>query len=284
MRTNKLISVHIVYNEEEMLEYTALPALKYCDYCVFFDGGPNGPSTDNTSNILNNFKKEYGNKVHIQQGTWGTNDLETNHRNWDRELRNAYCKYVEDNLLEDEEECWMLLWDADETYTFDSMKKIRELINVCNKDGKVMIRYPYINFFYDLNHTVHDHNFSTPCHHLHIFREGFRYWDVSTLMRDEYGICITHYLPDQILYTEDIEFYHYGHCASKEKQKLRNWRYIKRGDLGPEKASKLPDSPDKWTDWKDPREEELKDTNRVKKFEGKHPDHMLEYVENFNKK
>lgn len=280
MRTNKLIAYWIVYNEEKFLPYTPITTLENVDYCVFLNGGPNGPSTDNTLNILEGFKKQYGDKVHILSGTWGKNTIER-HLNWDKIMRDAALVYIEDNLLEEDEECWLLLQDADEIYLEKDVLKMKELIDIANKKEQVMIRYDYINFFYDYFHTVHDNNFSTPAHHLHIFREGFRYFDVSTLITDEYYKILCHYRPEQIMYTDQIKLYHYGHCGSYNSERLKYWRYARRGDLGIDVAKSMPDSPEK-LDWVDPRIEELKDTNRIHLFSGIHPAHMLPYIEKYN--
>lgn len=286
--TNKITVVTICRNEMGMIEHTLPQSLKWADNVIVLDGGPENTSTDGTWEYLQSLKwlklvddkgveKNCNNKkLYIETGTYGSDH--TIQKNWDRLMRQRYLDILEDLNYYG----WIFLIDADETYTDEDWKKIKEYVKIATEKEQVMIRFPYIYFFKDLDHIVTGGSWSVPCHHLSVYRPGFQYLDVSTLIRDEVGHCITHYPKDKIMYVNDVTLYHYSHCADYEKQRQRIWRYSKRGDLGPEVMSKMPNNVKDW-EWKDDREKELAE-EKIREYKGTHPIHMLKYVKDYNKK
>lgn len=270
--TDKIAVVTICQDEMQILPYTLPQSLKHADLVVVINGGTK-LSTDGTTEYLDKLASANSALI-VKHGIFGDH---TQENNWDRVQRNEYIDILEDLNWDG----WMFLVDCDETYTDEDWLKIKDAVKQANINNQIMIRFPYVNFFYDLDHVVQDHNFSTPAHHLSIFEEGCRYLDNSTLLRDITGRCYTHYPHEQIMSRDDIQLYHYSHIRTYEEEKARTWRYLKRGDKGPEVASQIPDDINQWQ-WTDPRIEELKDINRVKPFTGGHPPHMEEYVNKFH--
>jgi len=267
----------ICRNEIDILPYTLAQSIKWADKIIMLDGGPESSSDDGTFEYLQKIQQQYPNKIHLETGTFGSDH--SMKKNWDKLVRQRYM----DILSEWDWPGFNLLIDSDEVYSDLDWQNIKKYVKIANENNQILIRYPYINFFYDLKHVVHDTNFDTLCHHLTKYEQGQMYLDQSTLLRDSCGKILCHYPDNRIICTDEIKLWHYGHAAPYEKQRLRNWRYRIRGDLGQEIAKSMPPRPEEWN-WVDPRIEELKNTNRVKLFEGKHPECMSEYVRNYNAK
>lgn len=74
-----------VFNEGLLLRYSLEHTIKYIDELIIVDGGPNGPSTDETKMIIDCYNKLYPNKIKYYQGIFrmenGSWD-ESAHRNF----------------------------------------------------------------------------------------------------------------------------------------------------------------------------------------------------------
>ena len=59
-----------IYNEEEFLPYSLATTIDYVDEVIIVDGGPFGPSDDNTKAIIDSFDVIYPGKIQYYSGTF----------------------------------------------------------------------------------------------------------------------------------------------------------------------------------------------------------------------
>lgn len=74
-----------IYNEGILLKYSLENTIKYMDEIIIVDGGPHGPSTDNSKQIIDAFDRLYPGKIkyytgifRMENGSWD----ESAHRNY----------------------------------------------------------------------------------------------------------------------------------------------------------------------------------------------------------
>ena len=128
----------MAYNEELIIEASLRSVYDYVDKIIIINGGPRGPSTDNTVKIA----KSIGPKVKIVDGTFrGTKKYM-----FKKFQRQAYI-----DEMEKDGSNWCILQDADELYGREDIERLVEYLR--NADPKTMLFSPrLINFYRDFQH------------------------------------------------------------------------------------------------------------------------------------
>lgn len=189
----------IAYNEEWIIEASLRSVYDYVDKIIIINGGPHGPSTDDTVEIA----KSIGPKVKVIDGTF----KETKNYMFKRFQRQAYIDEMEKGKNN-----WCILQDADELYGREDIELLVEYLR--NADSKTMLFSPrLINFYRDFQHR----RTSKPCRPVGVFRliKGIRqglhneiYINKTLLNRAKFPVHIE---------LRDVVFYHYGLAVSFKK-------------------------------------------------------------------
>jgi len=189
----------IAYNEELIIEASLRSVYDCVDKIIIINGGPHGPSTDNTVKIA----KSIGPKVKIVDGTF----RDTKKYMFKKFQRQAYI-----DEMEKDENNWCILHDADELYGRKDIERLVEYLR--NADPKTMLFSPrLINFYRDFQHR----RTCRPCRPVGVFRltKGIRqglhnevYVNKTLLNKAKVLVHIN---------LGDVVFYHYGLTVSFKK-------------------------------------------------------------------
>jgi len=212
----KLFIGMLAYNSGPIIEAAIKSTYDYAEKIIVVDGGPCGPSTDNTVRIA----RACGKKVEVWSGTFRTKDGA-----WtERDQRQTYI----DNSMRGDGN-WLLLQDSDEVYDDDNMQKMIRNIEKASPETMGFSTY-WIHFFHDLKHIIVGGDFSQPR------------WDgVYRLTNDVYQLSLNQvgtFRPEMswscasppihcVMY--DVFFYHYGHALSKERREYKVKTFVEQG-------------------------------------------------------
>lgn len=201
----------IAYNEEWIIEASLRSVYDYVDKIVIINGGPHGPSTDDTVKIA----KSVGSKVEVIDGIFRN----TKNYHFKKFQRQAYI-----DLMEKSSDNWCILHDADELYGCEDMERLVEYLK--NADSETMLFTPQLRQFYrDFQHI----RITQRPRAVGIFRltEGIRqglhneiYFKKILLNKAP--------LPVHIV-LKDVIYYHYGQTANFEKARAKRKDYFCQG-------------------------------------------------------
>ena len=128
-----------VFNEELCLPYSLGGLLPIVDECIIVDGSEIGPSTDGTKAIIENFQKQYGDKITYLSGTYSRNG------EWDNTTQNNVgLSHVTGDFV--------MRTHGDLVYDVEGVIKIREIVE--KHSDKKLFYCPMIHFFVDTNHHI----------------------------------------------------------------------------------------------------------------------------------
>jgi glycosyltransferase involved in cell wall biosynthesis len=233
----------ICYNEEYWIQRTLPAIVTHADAVVIVDGGPFGPSNDRTEEIVLENLSPW---VTYIRGKFGN---ERSEGNWDQVQRNVYLEHVRTSH--------MLLIDADEAYLPEDWEKFRQYA----EQGVEAITYPYVHFYVDCGHRLQGGIWDAPCHHFTRFQIGYRYTDLTTILRKADGQPVV----DGAIHDPTITLFHYNRVSPPEVYKAKQakfWRRWDGGGLGDEAYWQ------RWNTWQDDR---TLDNPEVVAWEGHHP-------------
>ena len=126
----------MTYNESLFLRPSLETVLPYVDQAVIADGGPDGPSTDGTLDILEELSQQY--PLQYTTGTYLNDD-----GSWD-EMRQA------NSILDLIDTDFVMLHHADIIYDIEDMAKIRDAVD--KYPEKKIFYCDLIEFFFDMYH------------------------------------------------------------------------------------------------------------------------------------
>lgn len=204
----------ITYNEAFYLPHSLKTVLPYVDEAIIVDGGPEGPSTDATLDVLEGFRQEYPDKVKYFAGTYRAAD-----GSWD-EMTQA------NRTLEHITSDFLMLHHSDIIYDEEDMAKIREAVE--KFPDKKVFHCNMIEFFYDMQHVrLYPNSIETllpkpitgdvPIISMAIHP---RYVGNAVLDHDGFTVADTLFMPD-------VKRYHFGWVKPFEKQVEKHFKYMK---------------------------------------------------------
>jgi glycosyltransferase involved in cell wall biosynthesis len=217
----KLSMLLPVLNEGQLLEANLETTLPYVDEAIIVDGGPEGPSTDDTASIVEQFSKVHPGKITYLSDTFDLGDT-----TWDEsKQRNLGLSKVTGDFLMPH--CGDMIYDEED------MARLREAVDKYS-DKKIFFCF-FLEFWLNINH-------------LRLYRapESFNAWfpvpqigDIPILSMElelyyENGPCLhfnhsllTNY---DFLYIHKVTRFHYGWITPFEKQVAKHVRNIKQGE------------------------------------------------------
>lgn len=131
----KISVLTVVYNEEQILPFMLEGVIPSSDEIIIVDGGPQGPSTDNTPNIVREFILSYSHKMRYLQGTFVRSDIPV----WDE-------GDARKNTLDATDADYLVILDGDEVFDPTTFASIVDFIR---RYPGYAIRVPCISFFPD---------------------------------------------------------------------------------------------------------------------------------------
>lgn len=204
----------ITYNEAFYLPHSLKAVLPYVDEAIIVDGGPDGPSTDGTLDILESFRRQYPQKVKYFSGEYKASD-----GSWDEMAQaNQTLKYVTGDFL--------MLHHADIIYDGKDMKMIRDAVE---SYPEIKIFYcDMIEFFFDMNHIrLYPVNCETLLPKpltgdvpIMAMSMNPHYVDNAVLAHDGFELKESLYMPD-------VKRYHFGWVKPFQKQVEKHVKYMK---------------------------------------------------------
>lgn len=129
-----------VYNEERCLPCSLRGLLPVVDEVVIVDGGPYGPSTDKTADIVDHYKCMYPDKIKYLAGTYLRDDLA-----WDemKQLNDGLARVTGD---------YVMRTAADVVYDQPDVQMVRDIVE--RFPGKKYFYCPIIDFGGDTDHII----------------------------------------------------------------------------------------------------------------------------------
>ena len=125
-----------VFNEELCLPYSLGGLLPVVDECIIVDGSEVGISTDGTKAIIENFQKQYGDKITYLSGTYNRDG------SWDNTAQNNVgLSHVTGDFV--------MRTHGDLVYDVEDVANIREIVE--KYSYKKLFYCPMIDFFVDTN-------------------------------------------------------------------------------------------------------------------------------------
>jgi len=201
----------IAYNEEWIIEASLRSVYDYVDKIIIINGGPHGPSTDNTVKIA----KSVGPKVKIVDGTF----KDTKNYMFKKFQRQAYIDEMEKG-----ENNWCILHDADELYRREDLERLVKYLK--NADPKTMLFTPLVKqFFRDFQHMI----FGGEWHWSRTIGAFRLAKGVRQGLHNEIFIgktLLNKTKPPIHMTIRDVGYYHYGHTASFEKATKKRKDYF----------------------------------------------------------
>lgn len=219
----KLLSMIVeVYNEEKLLPYCLMSMLPHVDECIIIDGSENGPSTDNTPEIVMDYQRQYFDKIIYYSGIFRRNDGawdDTTQSNKGFEL--AAGKFI-------------IRTHADIVYDYSDLANLRRIVYQY-QDYKVFY-CPLIEFFYDVNHIrLYPHSLEGLLPRplvgdVPIIAKAIdpHFEDVGPYRRS--GLQSSGFGMKDIIYMPHVKRFHFGWVKPFKDQVFKHVRYIKRGD------------------------------------------------------
>lgn len=201
----------IAYNEEWIIEASLRSVYDYVDKIIIINGGPHGPSIDNTVKIA----KSIGPKVRIVDGTF----KDTKNYTFRKFQRQACIDEMEKG-----ENNWCILHDADELYGREDLERLIEYIK--NADPKTMLFTPRVKqFFRDFQHII----FGGEWHHSRAIGAFRLTKDVRQGLHNEVYVgktLLNKAKPPIRIILTGIGYYHYGHTIGFEKATKKRKDYF----------------------------------------------------------
>ena len=205
-----------VYNEGLLLNYSLATTLPFVDEAIITDGGPNGPSTDETKNIINAYSVLYPKKIkyfprtdRLKNGAWD----ESATRNF------ALSQCTGDFIIP---HC------GDMIYTYEDMMRIREIVD---STSNRIYYYFFIEFWRDHKHIR--------CYGGHAMEARFpvlAVGDIPILAKELIEgytngphIIVSKYTNKDFHFIPQVFRYHFGWISGFEKQVMKHYRNIRMG-------------------------------------------------------
>lgn len=199
----------IVYNEEDLIQYTFPQIYDLADQIVIIDGSPFGPSTDATYQVLKPYLKS--SKTYYESGTYGKVFEYTN--SFNTVMRNEYLKHVSCDFI--------LQLDADEFWTWDDLEKIKDAIQI---DGVTGINTGNLHFYIDVFHYLPGLGINQ--HHRIVKNEPNAFYSAlrpnSVLYKGKHIAIAT---SGTFLERKDITCFHVGHALPWEDYKRKQSKF-----------------------------------------------------------
>lgn len=192
----------IAYNEEWIIEASLRSVYDCVDKIIIINGGPRGPSTDDTVKIA----KSVGPKIKIVDGTFRA----TEKYMFKKFQRQAYIDEMEKG-----ENNWCILHDADELYGREDLERLAGYLR--NADPKTMLFTPRVKqFFRDFQHIILGGEWQKS-RAIGAFRLTK---DVRQGLHNEVFVgktLLNKAKPPIRIVLNDVGYYHYGHAINFEK-------------------------------------------------------------------
>lgn len=222
--TMRLSALMQVYNEELCLPCSLGTLVPIVDELIIIDGSENGPSTDNSSAIINSFMAKYPDKIVYLSGTYSRDGV------WDEasQVNEGYGCVTGD---------FVMRTHADIIYDTEDLVMVREIIDR-HPDSKYFYA-PYLEFYCDTDHVIlSSYLANESC----LPRDSCG--DVVAVAMSlephfedfgEYGrsalIAAVDWVQD-IIYMPHVKRFHYAYVKSFEKQVEKLVKYIMNGECG----------------------------------------------------
>lgn len=199
-----------VFNEERLLPFHLQLAAPHLDEIVLVDGSPDGPSTDNTRNLI---KEANYDNVTVIEGKFALKGMKGG---WDRgkQLKAGVDKAKGEVLI---------ITSCDSVY-----RDYKHVVDTIRRfpDGKVYYCFSR-EFFIDTEH-------------VRLINEGYPLPQVGYVIVKKKVFTTKNYTffvhelvePDERIYLQDVAKFHYGWVTDYKKQVAKHIRNVKNGGWG----------------------------------------------------
>jgi len=214
-----------VYNEERCLPCSLKGLLPVVDECVIVDGGPHGPSTDGTRDVIRTFEATYPSKIVYLANTYLREDLA-----WDevRQVNDGISAVTGDYLMHTA---------ADIVCDEGDVEQVREIVE--RFPDRKLFYCSIIDFGFDTNHVIlpgycevdgcFPREICNPAPYVAVsMRSGFHAFEVGE--RRKFGTRADIDYKKDILLMPHVRRFHYGYTKPFRDQVEKYIRLIYKMD------------------------------------------------------
>lgn len=260
----KLSVIMEVYNEELCLPYSLGSLLPYVDECIIVDGSENGPSTDSTQAIVDQFAGNYPGIIIYVSGEFVRDDGA-----WDDTAQSnmAFGMVTGD---------FVMRTHADIIYERRSMVMLRQIVE--KHLDKRYFYCPLLEFFYDTDHIMLPSHLKVEssllrpmCGDVAVIAMSANphFEDLGEHRRS--SLCATIDWKNDLIYMPHVRRFHYSHVKPFKEEVAKIVKYIKRGDFETAGADLLALGEQSVWDWAIKYVENYKDHPQLRQYAGVYP-------------